>query len=540
VSQQQRDTWGQPNFKNETRSRNFVLVCFSAEYLGEKFPEYFSKPEQLSSDTNIVSFSFDSRCAPLFSLGDTKQVTLAARELGFEDILIVIPNSRPLTSEEGLIAFMIYSFVFAVCLFLMRRRSRNNCSTNTNNIAATPIEFFFDDPPNTRDAQISNPMTRYDTGSLLSCDTPRSLERFRNPLTKKQEASADEFPGRSRYRPSSVLLFIAFLVTRIPEFKAFASSHKPAFFLACAVLFVVIIKLFQRETALTRDAKIVLWIRRFHRKDLRRFPFQLFLETSCASVACPITIQDSTYKRSLGDLASRGPIVLAIQFMLIIVATFIASDLLRRLLLLIAGVIGFDNQPNEFWAVFHFITWLLLIWFCIRHFGFIALSENNYSKKVQKIIERIKSGRGTSALQILKCEDSFWQKVVLQILPVTDTIVIDVTDITSNIEWELMQVKQHIRPEKVVLICASQSGHLVCDEQHLMKVLLTVFGREWLVKCFRTSYELPSGIWHSLSVMCGMYTVYKWLLIKRALPACRCLRAAMNSKMIDAGNGRNR
>jgi hypothetical protein len=247
-----------------------------------------------------------------------------------------------------------------------------------------------------------------------------------------------------------------------------------------------------------KGSRLVLWLRRFHRKDLRQFPFGTILESACHKFACPITIQDSTYQVSWNSLIAKGVIKVILMFMLKLSITTI---LFLVLLIIPFKVMEFLKIPQDILMnIFGFlflcsIPKILSITFkSIRLAGFTQLKTKNYERRISKLILNAKKGYATSALQIVKCDDDFWQKVVLQALKYADAVVVDVSEINSNVDWELTQIKSCIKPEKIVLCCAARNGKLVCNENSLIHNLESILGQDMFRKSYRLVYELPKEL----------------------------------------------
>ena len=108
---------------------------------------------------------------------------------------------------------------------------------------------------------------------------------------------------------------------------------------------------------------------------------------------------------------------------------------------------------------------------------------------------------------MLKCDDQVWQSVVVEALSQAKVAVIDVTEVTDNLFWELSQALTHLDKDQIVLAAeegattAEQLATLLCgaltrssgqavDQQWVEAALFTYPARQAPPSSRRQQYKL--------------------------------------------------
>ena len=136
----------------------------------------------------------------------------------------------------------------------------------------------------------------------------------------------------------------------------------------------------------------ILWLRRFHKRQ--HHSFQKILEEACVMVGVPITIQDSSFRFSMGMVQVRIGSVASFGVMVLLLAGFLP-----------VGRIGVDLVGLIFFGV------IGLAALFSRKLGCTKLHQANAEEQTLQLLADVrgrKKSRG--GVMILKCEDSFWRE----------------------------------------------------------------------------------------------------------------------------------
>jgi hypothetical protein len=95
-------------------------------------------------------------------------------------------------------------------------------------------------------------------------------------------------------------------------------------------------------------------------------------------------------------------------------------------------------------------------------------------------LEAIKNGRRhTWGVRVYSCDDSIWQRVVQDYAEKADAIIIDVSDSSENVLWELKTAEGIVGPESIILACA-RDGELRKLPDRVRSILASAIGPERL------------------------------------------------------------
>jgi hypothetical protein len=249
-----------------------------------------------------------------------------------------------------------------------------------------------------------------------------------------------------------------------------------------------------------KSSRLILWLRKFHRRDLRIFPFGRLLQQICLGSGCPVTIQDSTYRWSHSSLLAKGTFAAIATYCLSFCTALLASSLL---VLFASAATSFLPKSIEETGTFKLVyfglvlpsgsLYLLLIVFSklLRRACFTMLNEKDFQRAIFKFVHRNKQGKGSTALRILASHDCFWQRAVILLLQNADAVVIDVTDMNASVKWELVQAHRLIPPERLVLCCARKQSSCEQSQSFLINQLSDILSMSYLEKTYRVMYSIP-------------------------------------------------
>jgi hypothetical protein len=249
----------------------------------------------------------------------------------------------------------------------------------------------------------------------------------------------------------------------------------------------------QRKTsALFPSHRLVLWLRRFHRKDLLEFPFPAFLERVCRGVAVPITLQDSTVvtARTAAQLRPSYYALTAlfgVSWFAFCLSTvlFLQSDPGFDLETLLRGIVPALA-----------LVALIAVPIFIPHLGVVRLDTTRGRRLVQRLMDAIESREGVpQTLTIVSTPDDAWQYWVLRFLKHSDAVIIDVTHLSESLHWELRQLALHLRPQQLILAYAAPEGSEAELPPELQAELASVLGESMVEESQRFFYELPLPRW---------------------------------------------
>jgi hypothetical protein len=194
-----------------------------------------------------------------------------------------------------------------------------------------------------------------------------------------------------------------------------------------------------------RGGHLVVWLRRFHTRKTGLFKFRRLLSLACNGIATPITIQDSTIRFSAEWATAQAVPYFPVLTILLSVFIFgpdwgdrynVNQSLLTALLSVYALIV---------------CVFILLI---VRRLGHKTLKHSNARQWILALTQKIRRLKGRyDDVIVVKCGDDFWRDTVSVALENADALIIDVTDPTENIVWELETALGRMQPESIILAC---------------------------------------------------------------------------------------
>jgi hypothetical protein len=197
-----------------------------------------------------------------------------------------------------------------------------------------------------------------------------------------------------------------------------------------------------------RSDRVLVWLRRFHRAEPGLLPFGTVLQRACSGLCVPMTLQDSSFKTSY---AVSGIGLLPFYPM---IALFFFPPIL--VFLVTQGVLG--ELGGGFAAVASFLFSIVLLWRLFTRLGYRTLDAKKAMATLDRLVNAIRRRKGQGAgVLVLKCEDQSWQGVVDLALRKADLALLDVTEPSPSVLWELRQACQTMPTKSVILACRSES-----------------------------------------------------------------------------------
>jgi hypothetical protein len=321
----------------------------------------------------------------------------------------------------------------------------------------------------------------------------RAAARIRPDLRRK---------GLSAARIMNISLFVACAdLTLVMLFGIFVREPGPignVIGIIMALAFPCILMAGQLLAARRLHAgALVLWLRRFHGKPHRGVTFPAVLGMACAGLATPITLQDEQFSRS----AELGTYRSLRTFMITLFAIPIVGLLLGLLLYL--PLVLLDASPAVVGPTL-LVPIMVLgvgvnVWL-IRHrrkLGVFPFTQRNLDAALPAFLHglRTKSSRvaGLGGVVVMKVPDESWRAAVLMTLEQTALAIIDLTDPTDNLAWELRAASKKLPLDRIIVACARTDQKSEESSREFIRQTLTqVLGSE-LVSRIRVLFY-PEGL----------------------------------------------
>lgn len=207
-----------------------------------------------------------------------------------------------------------------------------------------------------------------------------------------------------------------------------------------------------------KPAPAVLWLRRFNDRQQKKSLIQTLVGEACHGWGTIITLQDSTFRRShmraisyaSGVISSGMGFFIPLLFLVLISLSFFSFG-------------GRDKLGEESLIVIGGLLGLIGVFVYRRHL-YSNLSGPKALKKAQNILHRCKTqalhfthGLATD-FHIIACDDANWQAVVGACLEGVTAVLIDISDLTDNLAWELQAAFRVLPAGSVVLAYACRAG----------------------------------------------------------------------------------
>jgi hypothetical protein len=214
------------------------------------------------------------------------------------------------------------------------------------------------------------------------------------------------------------------------------------------------------------------------------------LSTASSGFGFPLTVQDSVFRRSI-EIGLSGLYVL---FFLMLAVMFVALLAVRSY---------FEDRESLALLLFFAVPMAVCLPFYLRH-SVIDLKADNARKKVLQLIQKIERKRGwhTDGIFLIRCGRSFWREVIELCVTSAAVVVIDVTELSENVIWELQTALRLVGPGSIVLAYGVEAGAAKELPGQRREELTSGTDGEWfgLAKVFlypRTKQQLRDELWGS-------------------------------------------
>lgn len=296
-------------------------------------------------------------------------------------------------------------------------------------------------------------------GSGQHCE--EKPQRQGRPGSSRPDAQQILQQARKRRTNSIVAVIFVFIVciSLALCYGVFTGLFGSFLLLPAAILLAIWVTSYQRGD------KLVLWLRRFHVRRPGGMHFERLLQGACIGFGFPLTVQDSTFKRSLAMSTFKMQVLLTP----LMLASAVGAYGMYRGFLFVGGLAfpALLSSPGSQAVVFWLTAgvWVLgCAWaavFGYRRLGYVLLKPANAREQTLQLIRKIEKRRGwhsDTCVFVIHCEDSFWREIVQLCLARSSVTVVDVTELSENVVWELETAFRLMAPESIVLACGVGEG----------------------------------------------------------------------------------
>jgi hypothetical protein len=212
-----------------------------------------------------------------------------------------------------------------------------------------------------------------------------------------------------------------------------------------------------------RGDKLIVWLRRFHVEHSRGLRFSELLVAACQGLGYPLTVQDSTFKSSDDEFLPRFLPVLLVWGCWGTATLFIKPELFFTT------------------AVLPLVVLVFLMYFLGGRLGYHDLQPESAQEETLELIDEIRQrrgNRGDDSVLIVRCQDSFWRDIVQLCLRFASALVIDVTEVSDNVIWELKTALRLMAPESITLVRGLRDSESAGLPRAVQEALVAELGAE--------------------------------------------------------------
>jgi hypothetical protein len=255
-----------------------------------------------------------------------------------------------------------------------------------------------------------------------------------------------------------------------------------------------------------RTKYFLIWFRKFNQDYKHSYRFTHVLDIACRDLCIPITIQDSSFKRSYTGILSKwlwiyilfGGFILAVWAVLSIIIIYILIIILfpgsgpsyeGQILVLPICIVGFIASVLIIISIFYKFRERL----DLR--GFYSLDiETGIHKAgriLSKIIRRLFVYHG---ILVMQCPDAVWKQIVEFVLGSANVVLIDVSEPTESLLWELETSLRNKPKHSIVIACGIRKNEPEQLPKEVHEAVLHITGESDLggLKVFYYPAEKPS------------------------------------------------
>ncbi len=196
-----------------------------------------------------------------------------------------------------------------------------------------------------------------------------------------------------------------------------------------------------------RDDRVVVWLRRANIGRLQAYNFHSALNEACKGFGIPITIQDGAIRFSWHQFA--------VEFLKERIFTWL-------FIYFIFCFVAIGLLPSNWAFPVAMTIWTLIVGAMARRAylrAFLTMDVGTARDQLLKLLNTIRCKEDLyDGVRVVHCGGAFWRNVVRIALSNAEIALIDVTDITDNLKWELEQSMERLKPEAIILLYAHPEG----------------------------------------------------------------------------------
>ncbi len=249
---------------------------------------------------------------------------------------------------------------------------------------------------------------------------------------------------------------------------------------------------------MVRTDKLVVWLRRFHKNEPKRLRFSMLLNRACPGFCIPITIQDSAFKTSYFSSGARlfilAPLIFGLGSLLYLLCTVTIGLLL--------SAVGISDQSafviGSVVSLGPIISYAYNVKNYLARRGHAVLDAERAMATAEAVLHRAKQQKSAfSGVLILRCVDEVWRDAVRFLLSKADAVIIDVSELTENLMWELETACENRRIDSMLITCGVSPDAPEELPKPVHQKLESVLGRERLSRLHVFFYPMeqpPPGL----------------------------------------------
>jgi hypothetical protein len=226
-------------------------------------------------------------------------------------------------------------------------------------------------------------------------------------------------------------------------------AHFAFSFAPTAACFVVFLAVYHRLVAPPPPVPIVLWLRKFHQFGPRRTPFHLILRRATEGFALPVAVRDTRFSSNLG----RGLVSLLIVMPFVVIGIWLLFSLVFFL-------VAYRTSGMPGGIIFSYLiaacaaalgTWP--VYELVKRRGVAVLVGADAGEATSQRLGLLETSRRAYAggAYVIKTDDEHWQDVVEVSIKRASAVIVDVTEVSSNVLWEIETALQRKGPEALIL-----------------------------------------------------------------------------------------
>jgi hypothetical protein len=226
---------------------------------------------------------------------------------------------------------------------------------------------------------------------------------------------------------------------------------------------IYLLWLVYKETTSARF--LVVWLRRFSLEPRNDFPLGQILSRATRRLARVVTVDDPSFSTSYesswtsilngSKVMGMWGLLVLIGFGLFILTEYWVGGFATVIVGLIVSytVLGLGTSLGELFEV-----------------PSVTFSGSTASQEALKIVDKVKrtGTRFKDNLLAVICDDNVWRETVEVFLCVADAVIVELSDMSDNLFWEITTTLSKVSPDRIIFVCEVEKG---CQEERLAQVL---------------------------------------------------------------------